>query len=128
MKESLVREKQPQRCLHTWERTFVLHTSLFMSLRREKLGLWKGDLAYIHISRCVVYTRAGAGGFLSSFLKLHFQVVLRLIERLGKSNCNIENSLEQRMWAQYDWQAARLASCTAVARAPALLQPRLISR
>ena len=66
-------------------RTFVLHTSPFMSLGREKLGLWKGDLAYIRIPRCVVYTRAGAGGFLSSFLKLHFQVVLDLQKGWGKA-------------------------------------------
>lgn len=65
-------------CLHTRERTFVLHTSLFMSLKREKLGSWEGDLVSICISRHVVYTRASAGGFLSSFLKLHFQAVLDL--------------------------------------------------
>ena len=65
-------------CLHARERTFVLHTSLFVSLKREKLGSWEGDLVSIRISRHVVYTRASAGGFLSSFLKLHFQVVLDL--------------------------------------------------
>ena len=86
-------------CLHTRERTFVLHTSLFMSLKREKLGSWEGDLVSICISRHVVYTRASAGGFLIFIFKTSFPSSFRLTERLGKSNCNIENSPEKLTWS-----------------------------
>ena len=55
----------------------LTHVTLCVA-QEGKLGSWEGDLVSIRISRHVVYTRASAGGFLSSFLKLHFQVVLDL--------------------------------------------------
>lgn len=126
--ECLVGEKQPRRCPRAvfTRGKGLTHVTLYVA-QEEKLGSWEGDLAYICISRCVVYTRAGAGDFIFIF-KTSFPSSFRFTERLGKSNCNIEKSPGQCAWAQYDRQMARLTPCTAVARAPASLQPHLIPR
>ena len=75
----------------------LTHVTLYVA-QEEKLGSWEGDLAYICISRCVVYTRAGAGDFIFIF-KTSFPSSFRFTERLGKSNCNIEKSPGQCAWA-----------------------------
>lgn len=61
----------------------LTHVTLYVA-QEEKLGSWEGDLAYICISRCVVYTRAGAGDFIFIF-KTSFPSSFRLTERLGES-------------------------------------------